>query len=93
MSIGSTKDLEGLRKFGRIVALALQAMTRLIRVGVTTRQLDDACEDVLFAHGARATPRREYGFPGSACISVNDEVVHGVPRNRELLVGGCSYRR
>jgi methionyl aminopeptidase len=87
MSIKSTEDLEKLRIVGRIVRLALDEMARSARVGITTAELDAIGLRVLNLHGAEAAPPKVYGFPGSVCISVNDEAVHGVPGARTLRNG------
>lgn len=87
MSIDSEKDLEGLRRAGRVVALALEAMRGAVGEGITTQELDEIAAGVLRTHGARSAPRMLYDFPGTACISVNDEAVHGVPGSRRLAPG------
>jgi methionyl aminopeptidase len=76
-----------LRAIGRIVRLSLEAMAQAARPGLTTAELDAVCADVLTAHGAEASPAKVYGFPGTACISVNDEAVHGIPGSRKLAGG------
>jgi methionyl aminopeptidase len=87
MSIQSDLELQHLREVGRIVRLALDALEAHTRPGVTTADLDRVAAAVLAAHGARSAPAMVYGFPGTVLISVNDEVVHGVPGPRQLLVG------
>lgn len=87
MSIESERDWEGLRRVGRIVRLALAAMAKQARPGVTTKELDRIGAEVLRKHGARSAPQLVYGFPGSICISVNDEAVHGVPGARAIAAG------
>ena len=87
MSIGSPRDLKELRRVGRVVARALAEMRRAARPGITTAALDAVGAAVLARHGARSAPAVEYGFPGCACISVGDEVAHGVPGARVLRPG------
>src|SRR5271157_3578954 len=87
MSIESERELEQLRMVGRIVRLALNAMSAAVEPGITTAQLDAVCARVLAENQAVAAPKKVYGFPGVACISVNDEVVHGVPGARALCEG------
>jgi methionyl aminopeptidase len=87
MSIDNDRDLEALRKVGRIVALAIREMQAKVRPGITTRELDAVGEAVLAGYGARGAPRLVYGFPGFACISVNDEAAHGVPGDRGVREG------
>ena len=87
MSITSSDQLEKLRACGRIVAKALRAMAAAVRPGVTTAELSEIGAKVLAAHGARSSPPMVYGFPGDVCISVNDEVVHGIPGDRIIRPG------
>ena len=87
MSIDDDQDLEALRRIGRIVALAIDAARSAVRPGFTTSELDAICEAVLTRHGARGAPRLVYGFPGTACIGVNDEAAHGIPGSRVLRKG------
>lgn len=87
MSINSEKDLEGLRKVGRIVARCLQFMQSKLEPGMTTAELDALGSRFLEAHGARSAPKLTYNFPGSTCISVNEEAAHGIPGARVLKAG------
>jgi methionyl aminopeptidase len=87
MSIGSTSDLEGLRRIGRVVAETLAAMRAAVRIGMTTVELDRVAAETFARAGARSAPKVTYGFPGTTCISVNDEIVHGIPGPRRLAPG------
>lgn len=87
MSIESADDWDRLRCAGRVASLTLDALEEHIRAGVTTADLDDMASDIFAAHGARSAPALVYGFPGTVLISVNDEVVHGVPGPRRLRRG------
>src|SRR6201987_1267839 len=62
-------------------------MKKEVRPGVTTAELDAIGARVMEANGARSAPASVYGFPGSNCISLNEEAVHGVPGNRSLRAG------
>jgi methionyl aminopeptidase len=87
MSIQSDADRKGLRAAGRVVRLALDAMAEAVHPGVTTGELDAVAAAVFAAHGARSAPALVYGFPRTALISVNDEVVHGIPGSRRIESG------
>ncbi len=87
MSITTSDQLEKLRACGRIVAKALRAMAAAVRSGATTGEIAQIGSKVLTEHGARSSPPLVYGFPGDVCISVNDEVVHGIPGDRVLQPG------
>jgi methionyl aminopeptidase len=87
MSIDSLADWAGLREAGRIVRLTLDALQERVRPGVTTAELDEVAKGVFGRHGARSAPAMVYGFPGTVLISLNDEIVHGVPGRRRLRSG------
>jgi len=87
MTIGSKSDLAGLERVGALVARALQEMEREARPGLSTAQLDAVGAAFLRKHGARSAPQLSYGFPGFTCISVNEQIVHGVPNARVLRAG------
>lgn len=87
MTVESERDLVGLRKAGRVVALALREMRESLEPGMTTAELDAVGARVFERHGARSAPRLMKGFPGVNCISVNDEAVHGIPGEREIQPG------
>lgn len=88
MSIEGPNDLEMLRAIGAIVAKARDAMLEEVRAGVTTAELDEVGRDVLVASGARSAPQLAYNFPGWTCISVNDELAHGIPSKKKVLREG-----
>jgi methionyl aminopeptidase len=87
MSITKAEELEKLRASGMIVAKALRAMSAAVRAGVTTSELAEIGSKVLAEHGARSSPPMVYDFPGDVCISVNDQVVHGIPGDRLIREG------
>jgi methionyl aminopeptidase len=72
---------------GRVVAQTIRELRKLVRPGISTAELDAAAARVFAAHGARSGPQLDYNFPGTICISVNDEAVHGVPGARRLREG------
>lgn len=87
MSVSTHEELVGLRRSGAVVAGALREMASHVRPGITTGDLDEVGERFLRAFGATPAPRSTYGFPGATCISVNDEVAHGIPGQRVLRDG------
>ena len=87
MTIGSTTDLTGMRAVGRLVAETLAVMRAAVRPGITTGELDATAESFARARGARSAPQLTYDFPGFTCISVNDEIVHGIPGPRRVRAG------
>lgn len=87
MSIQTESDWTGLRRVGRVVRMTLDALEKELRPGVTTRELNQVADAVLKTNGARSAPLLVYGFPGAALISINDEVVHGLPGARKVQNG------
>jgi methionyl aminopeptidase len=87
MTIETEKDLLGLQRVGRIVGLTLQEMGSKVRAGMTTLELDDVGARFMARHGVRSAPQLTYDFPGATCISINDEVAHGVPGGRAIRPG------
>jgi len=87
MSVDTPEDLRGLRAAGQVVAQTIRAMRRGVRPGITTAELDAIARREFARAGARSGPQLDYGFPGTTCISVNDEAVHGIPGRRRLRRG------
>ena len=87
MSIETAEDLNGMRAAGRIVRRMLETMKAYVRPGVTTREIDAVGTEVMRREKATSAPASVYGFPGTSCISVNDEAVHGVPGDRVIRSG------
>jgi methionyl aminopeptidase len=87
MSVDTPEQLEGLRRAGRVVAQTLEVVKAAVAPGVSTGELDRIAADYLAEQGARSGPILTYGYPGSICISVDDQVVHGIPGERVLQSG------
>jgi methionyl aminopeptidase len=87
MSVDTPEQLAGLRRAGRLVAATLRALQSAVVPGITTGELDQIAADFFAAHGARSGPILTYGYPGSICISVDEQVVHGIPGGRTLREG------
>lgn len=85
--IKTPQQIELLRKAGRLTAMARAYAGTLVRPGITTKELDSAIYKFITSHGGYPSFYHLYGFKGSACISVNDEIIHGVPGNRKLKEG------
>jgi methionyl aminopeptidase len=88
--IKSKKELELMREAGRLNALALATVREMIRPGITTGELDAAAEEVIRKHDAvpvfKGYPG-PYPYPATLCISINEELVHGIPGKRKLKAG------
>ncbi|NDV00349.1 type I methionyl aminopeptidase [Pseudoroseicyclus tamaricis] len=87
MTITRQHELEALKDIGRIVAATMQAMAGAMEPGMTTAELDEIGRELLEREGARSAPQSTYDFPGATCISVNEEVAHGIPGPRVLATG------
>ena len=87
MSIENQADLEGLKEAGRIVRLALDTMRAYVKPGISTSALNEIGAEVLAGNGARSAPMVVYGFPAEICISLNEEIVHGIPSERVIKAG------
>lgn len=87
MSIHSAEELAHLRAIGSIVAQTLQKMAAAVRPGITTGELDEVAWREFEKRGAQSSPVAVYNFPGATCISVNSQVVHGIPGPTTLRPG------
>jgi len=93
------REVEMMREAGRIVALAHREVKRHIKPGVTTKKLDTVVKKFIAGAGATSSFYGYNNFPANACISVNEEVIHGIPKSRILKDGdivsidiGAKYR-
>jgi methionyl aminopeptidase len=88
VTVADQSDIEALLRVGAAVAKARDVMGASVGPGVNTAELDALGLEVLARCGARSAPRLAYGFPGTTCISVNDELAHGIPSARRVLREG-----
>lgn len=88
MIVVRTEDeINKLREAGRVVGLTHKYMQQFLRPGITTKELDKLAKNFIESKGCTCSFEGLYGFPGSICISINNEVVHGIPGNRKLKNG------
>ena len=80
-------ELTAMRDAGRISAQALLVGGEAVKPGVTTAEIDRKIHKFILSQGAKPSFLGYGGFPGSACISVNDEVIHGIPGSRVIREG------
>jgi methionyl aminopeptidase len=85
--IKSLEDVEKIRKASQIVARTLQALGPHVKAGVTTLELDSVAESEIRKAGARPAFKGYRGFPRTLCVSINEEIVHGIPSRRKLKDG------
>ncbi len=89
ITIKSPREIETMARAGHIVAETLALLSRTVRPGMSTEDLDRAAEEFIRSH-AGATPSFKglYGFPKTLCTSINEEIVHGIPNQRRVLREG-----
>lgn len=88
ISIKTEKELEIMRISSRLVAETFEYIGTFIKPGITTQEIDQRIEKFVVSQGGYPAFKGLYGFPASACISVDEEVVHGIPSPRRVLQGG-----
>ena len=87
IKLKSSHEIELMRQAGKITAAARAFAGEMVKPGVTTQEIDKAVEQFIRKQGAAPSFLHLYGFPASICISVNDEVIHGIPGKRVLQEG------
>ena len=87
MIVSSEDELDKLKSIGRLCARAVDVMSKSLEPGITTAELDAIGRKVLEDDGAQSAPEFCYQFPGATCISVNEEVAHGIPGSRIIQAG------
>lgn len=87
ITIKSEKEIELMRHAGKLVSLTHQYLKPYIKSGITPLELDSLAEEFIRSHDAIPTCKGYEGFPNSLCISINDEVVHGIPDKRKIKNG------
>lgn len=85
--IKNEREIDAMRQACKLTAAARALAGRMVRPGVTTRQIDKAVHDFIVSHGAKPSFLHYGGFPASTCISVNETVIHGIPDHRVLREG------
>lgn len=89
VTLKSPREIDLMAQAGAIVAGTLELVGGLVRPGVSTEALDSAAEEFIRSHpGATPSFKGLYGFPKSLCISINDEIVHGIPSPKRILREG-----
>src|SRR5438270_9461659 len=83
----SPREIAIMREAGKVVAQTIQALEEQAQPGMTTRDLDQIAARIFKDAGAESTALGYFGYPGHICVSVNDEVVHGIPGPRKLRRG------
>ena len=87
ITLKSAHEIELMRRAGKITAVARALARSMVKPGVTTQQIDKAVFDFIKAQGATPSFLHYNGYPASVCVSVNDEIIHGIPGKRVLQEG------
>ncbi|HHV13265.1 MAG TPA: type I methionyl aminopeptidase [Clostridiales bacterium] len=88
ISIKSEKEIELMRESGRILAKIHEALQEMIRPGISTLDIDKKCAEIIKSYNCIPSFLNYNGYPASVCVSVNDEVVHGIPSKKRILREG-----
>ena len=92
VSIKSSQEIELMREAGRILASVHQELGKNIRPGMSTMDIDQLGEEMIRSYGCIPSFKNYCGYPASICVSVNDEVVHGIPSEKRLIQEGDIVR-
>ena len=87
ISLKTARDVDAMRKAGKITAAARALAGEMVKPGVTTQEIDKAVYRFIRSQGAQPSFLNYNGYPASVCVSVNDEVIHGIPGKRVLKEG------
>ena len=85
MSISTENERIGMQQASDAVAITLKKMREYAKPGISTKELDEYGGELLAELGARSAPKLTYDFPGYTCISINNEVAHGIPSAEKIL--------
>jgi methionyl aminopeptidase len=87
----SRTEIDTMRAAGRIVFAVLEELTRHVRPGISTFELDRIAEEFIRAKGGIPSFKGLYGFPATLCTSINEEIVHGIPSRKRILTEGSVF--
>ncbi|QJB31364.1 type I methionyl aminopeptidase [Chitinophaga oryzae] len=88
MSITSEAELQGMKRISEVVAITLKEMRNYTKPGMSAKEVDEYGGEILRKYGAKSAPKLTYGFPGWTCISINNEIAHGIPHATKILREG-----
>ena len=88
VTIKSEREIELMREAGRILAKVHEELGKELKAGMTTKEIDRICEEMIRSYGCVPSFLNYEGYPASVCISINDEVVHGIPSKHRHLQEG-----
>ena len=87
INLKTQKEIEVMKEGGKILAKILKELTKAVKPGITTQDLEKLARELVFKFRAKSAFLNYNGYPAALCTSLNDEIVHGVPSNRKLVKG------
>ena len=91
ISIKSKKEIETIKEGGKILAEVMQKLEKMVKPGVTTKELDKVAEGLVLRSGAKCSFKGYKGYPACLCTSINEGVVHALPSESQLKDGDIIY--
>ena len=88
ITIKSPREIELMRESGRLLSLVHDELAKMIRPGISTKEIDRVCEEIIRSYGCIPNFLHYQGYPASVCVSVNEEVVHGIPKESRIIQEG-----
>ena len=88
VTIKSQREINLMREAGKIPAITHEALAKALKPGISTWEIDRLGEEIIRSYGCVPSFKNYQGYPASICISVNDEVVHGIPSKKRILKEG-----
>lgn len=88
VTIKSEREIELMREAGRLLSIVHEELAKIIRPGISTKYIDAVCEEIIRSFGCTPNFLHYQGYPASVCVSVNEEVVHGIPRETHIIKEG-----
>ena len=88
VTIKSEREIELMREAGKILAKVHEELGKTVKPGISTKEIDRICEEMIRSYGCIPSFLGYEGYPASVCISINDEVVHGIPSKHRYLNEG-----
>lgn len=88
IKIKSPEEIELMRESGRLLSQVHEELAKIIRPGISTKEIDRVCEEIIRSYGCKPNFLHYQGYPASVCVSVNEEVVHGIPKESHIIHEG-----
>ena len=88
VNIKSTREINLMKEAGRVVGLVCKTIEEELKPGMTTLDIDAIVEKTMLDNNCTPAEKGYYGYPASACVSVNDTLIHGIPSNKIIIKEG-----